>query len=318
MTATNKRAAPVRRKGVLAAHSLDGFTFAAPDLKVAESFYKDFGLDVRNEHSGLGLYTDNHSHRWGSVVEGPKKRLHHLNFGIFEEDLPAFARRLQKLSVERLSPPKGMESNGIWFQDPAGVLIEARVAEKTTLSKRPAAKSAPVTPGVRVAPKRSEAGTIRPQRLSHILLFSPDVTKSIDFYTKALGLRLSDRSGDIIGFLHAPHGSDHHVVAFAKSGAPGMHHSSWAVNSVHEVGLGAELMAQHGHAAGWGVGRHVLGSNYFYYVRDPWGSYAEYSHDIDFIPADIDWKAADHESEDSFYIWGPNPPKDFVTNYEAE
>ena len=35
-----------------------------------------------------------------------------------------------------------------------------------------------------------------------------------------------------------------------------------------------------------GVGRHVLGSNYFYYVQDPWGSFAEYSYDIDFVPAD--------------------------------
>ena len=40
------------------------------------------------------------------------------------------------------------------------------------------------------------------------------------------------------------------------------------------------------------MGRHVLGSNYFYYVRDPWGSYAEYSHDIDFVPAGSIWPAA--------------------------
>ena len=64
------------------------------------------------------------------------------------------------------------------------------------------------------------------------------------------------------------------------------------------------------------MGRHVLGSNYFYYVQDPWGSWAEYSYDIDFVPADVDWLAADHPAEDSFYIWGPTVPDDFVVNRE--
>ena len=68
---------------------------------------------------------------------------------------------------------------------------------------------------------------------------------------------------------------------------------------------------------GWGLGRHVLGSNYFHYVRDPWGSHCEYSSDIDYIPANCDWKGGDHAPEDSFYVWGPEPPADFVHNYEA-
>ncbi len=72
----------------------------------------------------------------------------------------------------------------------------------------------------------------------------------------------------------------------------------------------------HWHAQGWGVGRHVLGSNYFRYVRDPWGSYAEYSYDIDFVEAGAEWPAADHPPEDALYVWGPELPSDFVTNYE--
>jgi hypothetical protein len=68
---------------------------------------------------------------------------------------------------------------------------------------------------------------------------------------------------------------------------------------------------------GWGLGRHVLGSNLFHYVRDPWGSYSEYSADIDYVPVDCDWNSGDHPPEDSFYAWGPNVPEDFVHNYEA-
>ncbi len=148
-------------------------------------------------------------------------------------------------------------------------------------------------------------------------MFTRDVSKAIDFYTRVLGMRLSDRSGDGIAFLHGVHGSDHHMVAFAKSNAPGFHHLSWDVGSVDEIGVGAMHMLGKGHSRGWGLGRHVLGSNYFHYIRDPWGSYCEYSAGIDYVPAAIDWAAADNDPADSFYVWGPNPPEDFVHNYEA-
>ena len=52
-------------------------------------------------------------------------------------------------------------------------------------------------------------------------------------------------------------------------------------------------------------------------VEDPWGSYAEYSSDVDYIPVEHDWKAGDHPPEDSFYVWGPTPPEDFAFNHEA-
>ena len=79
---------------------------------------------------------------------------------------------------------------------------------------------------------------------------------------------------------------------------------------------GASHMADKGFVKGWGLGRHVLGSNFFHYVRDPWGSYAEYSSDIDYVPVDHDWEAKDHPPEDSFYVWGPTPPEEFAVNHE--
>ena len=157
---------------------------------------------------------------------------------------------------------------------------------------------------------------IRPLHLSHVLLFCADVDAALAFYTEVLGLRLSDRSGSVIAFLHSPHGSDHHLLALAASHGPGLHHSSWCVPSVDAVGSGARQMAEAGYAQGWGVGRHVLGSNFFRYVRDPWGSFAEYSCDIDFVEAGAVWPAADHPPEDSLYVWGPDVPADFVTNHE--
>jgi hypothetical protein len=52
-------------------------------------------------------------------------------------------------------------------------------------------------------------------------------------------------------------------------------------------------------------------------VRDPWGSYCEYSADMDYIPPSTEWLAGDHDPEDSMFLWGPTPPEDFVTNFEA-
>jgi hypothetical protein len=102
----------------------------------------------------------------------------------------------------------------------------------------------------------------------------------------------------------------------AKSDGPGLHHLSWDVASIDEVGRGMEQMYGAGFTRGWGVGRHVLGSNYFYYARDPWGSYSEYSFDIDYVPGDFEWRAGDHPPEDSFYAWGPAVPEEFITNFE--
>ena len=307
---------PRRRPGELGVHSLDRFNFAVPDAEAARKFYSAFGLDLREEAGALHIHTHGHPHRWGSVVEGPRKQLRFISFGAFEEDLPRFRERLGELRIERIDSPPGVESNGIWLRDPDGTPIEITVAEKTSPDEKSSFDNASAGPGVASAPSRSRVTQVRPRRLAHMLIFTRDIAQAIKFYGGVLGLRLSDRSGDLIAFMHGIHGSDHHMIAFVKSDGPGLHHLSWDVPSINAIGLGAVQMADKGYAAGWGLGRHVLGSNYFHYVRDPWGSYAEYSSDIDYIPVDHDWKAADHPPADSFYVWGPTPPEDFAFNYE--
>lgn len=308
-----------KRPGIRAVHSVDDFVISVPDLAEAETFYTDFGLDLRRSGDRLALHTVGHPHAWGHVIQaaGPK-RLQYLGFGLYPEDEEAFVHEIEARGLKTAPHPAsdGSGSGAHWLQGPDGLAIQLRVAPKVAPSVRAVPHSPATPPGAGAAPARSRAGTVRPRRLSHLLMFTSDVPASIAFYRDVLGLRLSDHAGDGIAFLHGAHGSDHHLIALAKSHAGGLHHSSWDVGSVHQVGLGAEHMKARGHDRGWGLGRHVLGSNYFYYVRDPWGSYAEYSFDIDHIPADLDWPAADHPPEDSFYVWGPAPPADFVTNFE--
>src|SRR4029453_9546042 len=343
-----------RREGVTAVHSLDHFVFSVPDLDVAARFYDDFGLDVRRSSDRLHLHTAGHPQRWGTGLRGgSEKRLQYVAFGAYAEDVDALQRHLAQVGVKTVDPHPQAETSGIWFRDPEGVLIHVLVAPKVSPETKVAAQS-PAVPGgsggpparpqappvpVLVAPKvspetkvaaqspavprgsgaapaRSKAPRVRPRRLSHVLLFTSDVARSHRFHADALGLRLSDHSGDGIAFMHGAHSSDHHMLAFAKSDGPGLHHSSWDVATFDDVGLGMQQMQDRGHTYGGGIGRHVVGSNYFYYVRGPWGSFAEYSYDIDFIPADLDWRAKDHPPEDAFYVWGPPPPDYFIQNHE--
>ncbi len=300
----------------LGVHSLDRFVLSVPDLAAAEHFYSEFGLNVAPSGNALALKTFGRDQQWGLVVEDKRKKLHHLAFGCYPDDLPYLQERAEESGVEILDPPRGFESNGFWCRDPSGLLIEIKVAAKSSPDHKTAGTWSSSPEGVAGAPVRSRAPVVRPRRLSHVLVFTPDIGRAVDFYSNIVGLRLSDRS-DRVAFMHAIHGSDHHIIAFAESPAPGLHHCSWDMRGIDDIGLGAMHMAGNGYAKGWGFGRHVLGSNYFHYVQDPWGSYAEYSCDIDYIPAARPWEAGDHQPEDSFYLWGPSPPDDFTLNREA-
>lgn len=309
---------PSRRPGVLAVHSVDRVVFSVPDLAEAERFYAAFGLEPRRQGGRVDVHAHGDAHCWLELhAGGPVKKLAYIRFGIFAEDEAAFRARIAAAGNGCAPHPLGTDA-GLWFSDPDGTPMQLVVASKVSPSVRsqPSVQTAPA-PGAGAAPARSKVGQVRPRRLSHMIKFTPDVGRMVDFCSDFLGIRLSDRSADIVAFMHSAHGSDHHMIAFAKSEGTGLHHTSWDVGSIDEVGRGAEQMREAGFTRGWGVGRHVLGSNYFYYARDPWGSYAEYSYDIDYIPATLDWPAADHPPEDSFYLWGPQVPEDFVTNFEV-
>ncbi len=305
------------RPGIRAVHSVDRVVLTVPDQAIAENFYSDFGLDVQRTGDKLHLKTFGNPQIWAEVVQDEGvKRLQYVRFGIYAEDEAFFRQKIDELKLGT-APHRLGTADGIWLNGPDGFSMQLVVAAKASPTVRSAPTVVPPTPpGKGAAPARSKAPRVRPRHLSHVLLFSPDVLRSVAFYRDVLGLKLSDHSGDGIAFMHGAHGSDHHLVALAKSHASGLHHMSWDVGSINEIGLGAEHMKMKGHKHGWGVGRHVVGSNYFYYVRDPWGSWCEYSFDIDHIPADLDWVAADHPGEDSFYAWGPDVPADFVTNHE--
>jgi hypothetical protein len=62
----------------------------------------------------------------------------------------------------------------------------------------------------------------------------------------------------------------------------------------------------------WGLGRHHIGSNFFWYLKDPVGNFSEYYSDLDIILDDQLWKPSVVEGARGLYNWGPPPPPSFI------
>ncbi len=100
---------PMRRPGELGVHSVDHFSFVVPDLKEAQTFYSEFGLDVAEKSGKLALATRGGPHVWALIGEGQRKKHQYVSFGAFEDDIERFGRRLQDMGVPRVDPPPGVD-----------------------------------------------------------------------------------------------------------------------------------------------------------------------------------------------------------------
>lgn len=302
----------------MAVKALLHYALEVPDQTVGEKFYRDFGLGaVAGRDGAVHLRPDKLRRETVMLYPGPRKRLHHLAFGAPGDEYVATREALHRAGVSEVDPPRGAADTGFWTRDPDGNLINIRPEAGEAPPPDP-----PLTlnsPGhiARVATRGyPEPGAPRPRRLGHVLLFAGNLDRQLEFYQRVLGMRLSDRSRSIVAFLRCT--TDHHNLAFLASKGPGFHHGSFEVGNVDEIAMNAAKMQEAGWQPGWGLGRHVIGSNFFFYIRDPWGSFAEYFHDIDYIPEQCAWEPRDYPPEDALYRWGPPVPEDFALNRELE
>lgn len=299
-------------------------TLEVPDVAPGVSFYTDAGLVAAvDDKEGSARFRCEGSDRDAIVLLGgyPRKRLHHI--ALRADGLDEIAFKAPGAGGRIVDAPTGCEDNGLWVEDPHGMLIH--------LSERPAEPELAATeafvinePGRVTRIRRSAMlpqsayPAVRPLRLGHILVFSPEPLKSVAFVTEALGMGLADRAQDVIAFTCAKRNSDHHVLAFAKSPGVGFHHVSLQVRDPDEVGRGGRALVARSRRGDWGFGRHTIGSNFFHYIQDPWGSWFEYYSDMDHIDDYALWTPTNYGMEDSLAAWGPDAPHDFVHNYEAD
>ena len=303
------------------------FALGVPDLEAQKIFYEDFGLVARTNGNGAILQCAGRDQDQVVLTESKERTLHHLSFGATREGLAAVKQRAEAYPGVRLvDAPNATPYDGIWFTDADGMLYNVHVSEAAP-SNGGLAPHQPGLPFRTNGPghyaRLNKKGSIEadakvvPHRLGHLIHFTPDLEAKLAFYQNVLGLVMSDRSEHLIAFLRPPGGSDHHVIAIIQDEKTGFHHASFEVDDIDRIGLGGQNMIRKGYRNGWGVGRHALGSNFFWYIRDPHGGLAEYFCDIDYIADDTQWEAKNWPLDVSFYVWGPEPPPDFARNFEG-
>ena len=297
-------------------------TLEVPDIEVGVRFYTDAGLVGTVDRTTARLACEGQDRDTIVLVGGARrKRLHHIT--LRADDLDGMAAGIGDHGGKVVPAPEWFEDNGLWIEDPHGMLIHLveRPADSELTPREPFSVNAP---GRLVRMRRSAVlpsgsyPAAKPLRLGHVMLFTPDVPRSVAFMTEALGMGLADRAEDIVAFCCARKDSDHHVVAFAKSPDVGFHHMSLQVHDPDEVGRGGRALLAKSGRGDWGFGRHTIGSNFFHYIQDPWGSWFEYYSDMDHIDDYSLWTPTNYALDDSLANWGPEVPSDFVHNYEDD
>jgi catechol 2,3-dioxygenase-like lactoylglutathione lyase family enzyme len=292
---------------------LHHYALEVPDLAVAEGFLQDFGLETGEKDGSLVAQCPGRNQEQVRLVEAPAKRLHHVSFTLRPGSLDAVRESLDRAGTPVIEPPAGAAEEGLWVRDPDGTPVQLLSSEPAPARPLPEVLS-------NVGANRQRIGVaqwlqakedVMPSRLGHTLLFTPQPQQMTEFYTEVLGLRVSDRIHGLVTFLNAGPG-DHHVFGFIASSHPGFHHASFEVPSIDAIAVGADRMRSKGREAGWGLGRHTIGSNFFHYNPDPWGSWIEWFSDIDQI--DDCWVAGEWEVPP--HLWGAPPPETFLANLE--
>lgn len=291
----------------MALHRLSSVTIGVPDVDQTIRYYTDFGLHPQED----GWLSTLDGGRQLRIVHAPVRRLIELVIGVDDtDDLHRIASRLHRLGIDS-QPGQGTLAavervTGVR----AVVAIEPRI-------RQPEVAATPYNGPGRVeristrAPGVLREGPVRPRKLGHTVIGSTDFETSQSFFTDGLGLKVSDEIKDTAAFMRCS--TDHHNVLVLRAPVTFLHHTSWQVDDVDEVGRGASAMLAADPARHvWGLGRHHAGSNFFWYLKDPAGNFSEYYSDLDCIVDDALWTPSTFEGAKGMFNWGPPPPPSFL------
>lgn len=155
---------------------------------------------------------------------------------------------------------------------------------------------------------------LRPRRLGHVNLISPDPPAVVALLVDGLGLRLSEQVGDLIFFLRI--GSEHHNIGVRGGATGGAHHIALEVHGWDSYRGLCDRLAGLGWPVEYGPGRHGPGNNFFVYVRDPssglrvelFSDMAHVEDESSYVPRR--WEL--HDRPRTVNQWGPGPPQSFL------
>ncbi len=152
--------------------------------------------------------------------------------------------------------------------------------------------------------KNKEKDPFAPQRLSHLVLNSPDNVALKDFYINCLGLKLADwYKNDLFFFLRC--NQQHHVLGVEKSDNSSLNHVAFHVEDLDAMMRRIGVMANAGHEPLWGPGRHGPGDNCFCYFEGPDSFVLEFTSELIEISDGDEWTPKEWiPGPENANVWG--------------
>jgi len=293
----------------MALHRMNSVTIGVPNVDETRAFYRDFNLAETSQ----GVFSTADGGDQLRLVPAKTRRVVELSVGADDaDDIARVASQLAKLDVEHEQSGTRVSAVDVGTGVRVSVAIAPRLAQAKTTATQYNGPGRVDRDGRSPRLRGDDAPRgARPRKLGHVVLGSTEIEASGTFFTEGIGFKVSDEIKNIGSFIRCS--TDHHNVLVQKAPVQFLHHTSWQVEDVDEIGLGAHaLLSKDPSRHAWGFGRHHVGSNFFWYFRDPAGNFAEYYSDMDVILDDQLWKPQVWEGMRSLYSWGPPPPPSFI------
>lgn len=291
-----------------------------PDIEKAAMFFVDYGLLVdRRENDRIYMRGKTDAHHI-LILEKGSACVSRLGLVATKPELNTLAE-LYKLPVKSLGQPQG--GYVVAIKDPNEIELEI-VSDLTPLPPIELDAQAVASNFAREKPRLNTAvrHEIQPQtvhKLGHSLWSVHNIRKTVHWYQDVLGFVVSDfqfLKGDplpIVAFMRCDQGttpSDHHTLGFGLAPDLGHLHSAFEMNGFEEIAIASEWMNHKRYSHGWGIGRHILGSQIFDYWRDDYGDMFEHYADGDLFDASV--PAGYHLFHaKAQHQWGPDMTRNF-------
>ncbi len=278
---------------------IDSIIYDVSDLTLVRRFFSDWGLHLAEE--GYSGATYRCARRGTVVLQRSETPAVEVIWAVDSKaSLDALASDLDGDRDVRV------DGNGtVHTNDDSGHAMGFRVASVVGDEAFAAGRRAP---NERFEPPSA----VSPNRLGHVVyLVSDNLDQAAAFYRERLGFKLSDTIRGRGDFMRAPGSSDHHsLLLTTRKDQSGFNHVGFQVDGLDDMMLGGKIMESRGWKTSFGPGRHLLGSNLFWYFESPTGGETEYYADMDVLTDD--WKPGIWEPRaDLAYAWlARNEPYD--------
>ena len=295
----------------MALHRLTSITMGVPNVAETAAYYADFGLQPGGSPGDETWFSTRDGGRQLRIVPAATRRLVDLHVGVDDaDDLARAAGNLHRLGIDVQRGPDWISAVEEATGARAYLEIAGRLTQDTVTPTPYNGPGRTERPGTR-APGILRTEPVAPRKLGHAVMGSTDPEATEAFFVAGLGFKISDRIKGAGAFMRCS--TDHHNVLVLGAPVSFLHHTSWQVDDVDDVGRGAHAMLEdHPERHVWGLGRHYGGSNFFWYLKDPAGNFSEYYSDMDCIVDDQLWTPQDLEGAQGLFSWGPPPPPSFL------